>query len=271
MHGRDGRDKLSAAMPGYKLDLDLTALRPPALHLGVPPLQPGLLSFGPAGYSYYYSRTRMAAAGTLEVEGGPPLGVRGEAWMDHQWGDFLVLGGGWDWFAGNLADGRDVTISLVRDASGATLASYGTLVEATGEARHLPPGSFTVDVEGAWTSPRTGVRYPSGWRLRVPGDGLDTLWTPLLEDQELDTRASSGVTYWEGAVAIEEAGSRAGLGRGYVELTGYPAERGQQAVGSGWPLATYCPIERATVREYPPPGTARRSREACATPQQQWA
>ncbi|MGH2367637.1 MAG: lipocalin family protein, partial [Chloroflexota bacterium] len=223
MRGRGGQDVLAAAMPGYALDVELTATRPPALHLGEPPIMPGLISFGPAGYSYYYSRTRMDLTGTLEVD-GEPKAVQGQAWMDHQWGDFLVLGGGgWDWFAGNLRDGRDVTFSLVRNATGATVLAYGTLVEANGEARHLPPSSFQWEPTGWWTSPHTGIRYPSGWRVRIPEARLDLLWVPLLEDQELDTRPSTGVIYWEGAVALQDASSRADLGRGYVELTGYTA------------------------------------------------
>jgi predicted secreted hydrolase len=221
MAGRDGADRLSSTMPGYALEVALQAVRPPALHLGQPPLQPGLISFGPAGYSYYYSRTRMDLSGTLEVDGARRP-VRGLAWMDHQWGDFLVLGGGgWDWFAANLNDGRDVTLSLVRDAAGTTVLAYGTLVEPGGAARHLPPEDLRVEPIGEWTSPRTRVRYPSGWRVRLPQEGLDLLWLPLLEDQELDARPSSGVIYWEGATAVLDAATRADLGRGYVELTGY--------------------------------------------------
>jgi predicted secreted hydrolase len=154
------------------------------------------------------------------------VSVEGIAWTDHQWGDFLVLGeGGWDWFAANLADGRDLTISLIRDASGATIVAYGTLVEASGEARHLGMGSFTVEALGEWVSPRTGIHYPSGWRVRVPAADLDLRWTPLLLDQELDARTSSGVIYWEGAVALHYTGSGADAGRGYVELTGYGTPR----------------------------------------------
>ena len=221
IRGQEGHDSLAAEMPGYSLDLQLTATRPPALHTGYPPLEPGLLSFGPAGYSYYYSRTRMDVAGTLNVD-GQPVSVGGTAWMDHQWGNFLVLGGGgWDWYAGNLNDGRDLTISAIRDASGSVIISYGTLVEPDGQVKHLPPGSFEVTATGVWTSPRSGVRYPSGWRLLVPGAGLDLHWSPLLQDQELDARPSSGVIYWEGATALHDAASGAELGRGYVELTGY--------------------------------------------------
>ncbi|HEU5318667.1 MAG TPA: lipocalin family protein [Chloroflexota bacterium] len=220
MRGANGSDSLQSALPGYALDLSLTALKPPALHLGAPPLEPGLISFGPAGYSYYYSRTRMAAAGALVVDGAR-LEVRGEAWMDHQWGDFLVLGGGgWDWFAVNLADGRDVTASVIRDESGAVVIAYGTLVDAAGNAQHLAPGSFAIQGRGRWTSPRTGIAYPAGWSLRVPGVGLDLILQPLLPDQELDTRASTGVIYWEGAVAVADA-TGTEVGRGYVELTGY--------------------------------------------------
>jgi predicted secreted hydrolase len=225
MRGRDGQDHLVATMPGYELDLELVALRPPALHLGEPPWQPGLISFGPAGYSYYYSRTRLAVRGTLVVDGAPRT-VGGEAWMDHQWGDFLVLGGGgWDWFSAHLHDGRDLTLSVVRDASGATVLAYGTLVAPGGEAHHLPPSAFELTVTQSWTSPHTGIRYPAGWRLRVPDQGLDLQWTPLLADQELDTRASTGVIYWEGAVAVSDAATGHLLGRGYVELTGYTAPR----------------------------------------------
>ncbi len=225
MEGFDGHDHLAAAMAGYALDLDLAATRPPALHagIGLPGEQPGLISFGPAGYSYYYSRTRMAATGLLTINGAAQP-VTGEAWMDHQWGDFLVLGGGgWDWFSAQLADGRDLTLSLIRDASGATIAQYGTLVGTDGEAHHLAPGDFTVEALDIWTSPRTGITYPSGWRVRLPAAALDLRCTPLLREQELDARASSGVIYWEGAVAVEDFPSGAALGRGYVELTGYGA------------------------------------------------
>jgi predicted secreted hydrolase len=42
---------------------------------------------------------------------------------------------------------------------------------------------------------------------------------PLMDDQELDARASTGTVYWEGAVSAKEGGKVAG--RGYLELTGY--------------------------------------------------
>ena len=69
----------------------------------------------------------LAAAGTLVVD-GLPVAVTGTAWFDHQWGDFIAVGGGgWDWFAVNLDDGTDLTVSLVRGADGADSLVYGIL------------------------------------------------------------------------------------------------------------------------------------------------
>jgi predicted secreted hydrolase len=42
---------------------------------------------------------------------------------------------------------------------------------------------------------------------------------PLMADQEVDARASTGGFYWEGAVSLMESGTL--IGRGYLELTGY--------------------------------------------------
>ncbi|MDQ3554990.1 MAG: MMPL family transporter, partial [Chloroflexota bacterium] len=112
--GGDGRDRLSALGSAdgapFGLDLDLDdAGRPVALHD-----HDGYIDFGPAGGSYYLSRTKMDASGTLTLD-GQELAVEGMAWFDHQWGDFIAVGaGGWDWFAVNLDDGTDFTLSLVR-------------------------------------------------------------------------------------------------------------------------------------------------------------
>ena len=149
--------------------------RPPAGGAKAPALhdRDGWIDFGPGGGSYYYSRTRMSATGTLTVD-GRALAVEGEAWFDHQWGDFIsVGGGGWDWFAVNLADGSDLTLSLVRDRAGGYPLVYGTYVDAAGSTTHLPADAFRVTVTGHWTSPRTGAVYPAGWHVEVPGPGPD--------------------------------------------------------------------------------------------------
>ena len=63
---------------------------------------------------------------------------------------------------------------------------------------------------------------------------------PSLPDQELDTRATTGVIYWEGeAVVTARSRRRPVAGYGYVELTGYapyePLDLGS-SVGIGTPV-----------------------------------
>jgi predicted secreted hydrolase len=229
MTGGGGHDVLRATATGDEvhgdattaigIDLDLTARKAPILHDG-----DGWIDFGPAGGSYYVSRTDMAATGTVTV-GGETLAVEGDAWFDHQWGDFIsVGGGGWDWFAVNLDDGTDLMLSLVRDADGTYPLVYGTLVDADGHATNLGADAFAVDVTDHWTSPTTGAVYPAGWRIRMPAHGLDIALHPTVAQQELDTRATTGVVYWEGSQVVSAIRDGRPLGgQAYVELTGYSA------------------------------------------------
>ncbi len=214
--GSEGRDSVAGSVPGYRFALDLIATKPPALHEG------GYIDYGPAGSTYYYSRTRMAITGTLE-DNGVRKTVAGEAWFDHQWGNFFTVStGGWDWFSAHLDDGSDFTVYLIRSEGQQIVGSLGTYVEADGRATNIPFSEIKVEVLGTWTSPRTGVTYPSGWRVALPERGLVLTWTPVIPDQELDTRRTTANIYWEGAVAI--TGTRNGApigGEGYVELTGY--------------------------------------------------
>jgi predicted secreted hydrolase len=219
MAGVLGRDALQATLPNYSIDLRLSTDRPPVLHDG------GLVSFGPAGDSYYYSRTRMAVDG-LFVAHGESIPVRGEAWFDHQWGNFLVLGGGWDWFSIHLDDGTDLMVNLIRDADGVVRIAYGTHVAADGSYRHLPAEAVHVTPRRLWPSPRSGATYPMGWQVVVRDPEVTLELEPAVEDQELDTTRTTGMIYWEGAVrARGSTGGKPVFGRGYVEMTGYATSR----------------------------------------------
>ena len=228
MTGSDGTDRLAATLTpsearaagldgAVSFTVDVAATKPPALHD-----TDAWIDFGPAGGSYYYSRTVMDATGTLTL-GDRELRVEGSAWFDHQWGDFIAVGGGgWDWFAVNLDDGTDITLSLVRDADGSYPLVYGTLVDPDGGTRHLPADAFAVEATADWTSPSSGATYPAGWRISIPAEDLEIELQPTVADQELDTRATTGVIYWEGSQVVRA--TRAGValgGQAYVELTGY--------------------------------------------------
>jgi predicted secreted hydrolase len=144
-------------------------------------------------------------------------------------GNFIsVGGGGWDWFAVNLADGTDLTISVVRDRDDRRVLVYGTLVAPSGEVRHLEADAVSIEATARqWMSPRTGGTYPASWRIEIPGERLVIDIEPTVPDQELDTRPTTGVVYWEGSQRVAAArDGRAVEGEAYVELTGYTAGSG---------------------------------------------
>jgi predicted secreted hydrolase len=153
----------------------------------------------PGQASYYYSRPQLAASGTLD---GAP--VRGTAWLDHEWSSQYLApeASGWDWCGLNLDDGEALMAFRIRDKAGGTF--------------YAPQGVAFAPLR-AWRSPRTGVTYPVA--MRVTAGGRDYELEPLMDDQELDARASTGNLYWEGAVRAKRAGRE--VGRGYLELTGY--------------------------------------------------
>jgi predicted secreted hydrolase len=220
MSGALGRDTLRAEMDGYAIDLVLTATKPPVLHNGI-----GYVDFGPAGGSYYYSRTGLDVEGSLTVD-GETLAVTGDAWMDHQWGNFISVGaGGWDWFSVQMENNQELTISLIFDEDSVVVMSYGTIVLEDGSAIHLEMGDFDVRPTDTWESPLTGAVYPSRWEIDVPGQGWSIELVPSMPDQELDTTLSTGVIYWEGEVLVTgTVGGDNLTGLGYVELTGYATD-----------------------------------------------
>jgi predicted secreted hydrolase len=173
----------------------------------------------PGNASLYYSFTRMPARGTVRL-GGETLEVSGEAWMDREWSTSALGEGveGWDWFALQLDDGRELVVYLLRRRDGTVDPfSAGTLVAADGTTRRLEVGDVRVEVLGHWTSPHSGVRYPARWRVSVPSAQLQLEMEPWLAQQELTT----GTRYWEGAVRVVKGRGLEIGGRGYVELVGY--------------------------------------------------
>jgi predicted secreted hydrolase len=238
LQARDDRE-------GFAFDLTATPTKP-------------LVFQGPNGYSrksatddraasLYYSFTRLAVQGRVRTGGGADTAVVGSAWMDREiftgaLGEDQV---GWDWLSLQLDDGRDLMLYRLRAAEPVAVTrgpagtgeapdpndgtkpagrrdfSFGTLVAADGGVVRLAVDDWSWEPLDHWTSPRTGIRYPVRWRIRVPRAGLDLVVEARPLDQENIGRGS-GMRYWEGAVtAVPAAGADGSGGRGYVELTGY--------------------------------------------------
>ena len=204
---------------GFSFALDFVATQPVLLQ-GTG----GLSQKGPRSEqsSRYYSEPQLAATGTLSLDGRAAL-VTGRAWLDHEWSDSLLDASavGWDWLGINLDDGAALTAFRLRRADGSTLWSGGSF-RAAGAAigRDFANGEAVLAPGRIWQSPATKARYPVEWRIATPA-GNFTLRAQL-DDQELDSRASTGAVYWEGlSVLSDESGRR--VGRGYLEMTGYAA------------------------------------------------
>ena len=166
----------------------------------------------------------MAVSGML-IDHNQALQVTGEAWMDHQWGNFLTLGGaGWDWFSIQLGDDTEIMLYLIRDVTGRIASTYIGYIGPQDQSYLLPASALKVTVLDHWRSPVTGANYPSGWRLQFNSPRLqaELALVPELRDQELVVSQSTGNSYWEGAVSIQgQSAGRSVQGEGYVELTGY--------------------------------------------------
>ncbi len=212
---REGR--YQARLKGRELDLEL-ALAPTRA-----PMLNGVAGYSqkgpdPRSASYYYSQPQLRVDGEIR-RGERRDRVTGQAWLDHEWSQAVLDADstGWDWVGINLADGGALMAFRLRDRRGAQRWAAATLARPDGTQQVFGPDEIAWQPLRRWRSPRTGIEYPVTWTLRVGGS--DYALSPLLDDQESDSRATTGAIYWEGAIRLE---GHAGLrGQGYLELTGY--------------------------------------------------
>ena len=213
----DGSYVAEANGQDFAYRLELTPTQPPMLNgnKGFSQKAPD-----PANASYYYSRPQLAVRGTLSLDGREQT-VIGKAWLDQEWSSEYMPAGasGWDWIGVNLDDGGALMAFRMRDREGDALWSAGTLRDPAGRDRALSREAVSFTPLRRWRSPRTNVEYVVAWRVRAGGRDFEL--RPLMDDQELDSRRSTGAIYWEGAVRVLERGRE--VGRGYLEMTGYVA------------------------------------------------
>lgn len=201
------------------LFLAIESTKPPALQG-----DQGYSQKGPeaGNASYYYSLTRMASQGEIEIA-GRTFAVEGWSWMDHEFSTSALSQGqvGWDWFSIQLDDNSELMLYYVRRADGSVdPLSKGSYIDAAGRVTPLSvaAGDFEIRPGRSWASEVSGAVYPIAWAIRVPSLDMTLELEALLPDQE--NRLS--FAYWEGAVQVtgEREGQPLG-GFGYVEMTGY--------------------------------------------------
>ncbi|WP_455202697.1 lipocalin-like domain-containing protein [Kaarinaea lacus] len=210
---------LAKADDGFGISLVLNQTKPVVLHG-----DEGLSIKGdsPGNASYYYSITKMVTVGSITVD-GVKASVSGYSWFDREWSTSQLdpEQEGWDWFALQLDDNREIMFfSMRRKDGGLDLKSAGTIVEEDGTSRKLAVNDVNIDVIRHWTSPHSNITYPSGWKISIPSESLELQVTPAVEDQEMNTT----IRYWEGSVKVSgkyKNSNRIVAGKGYVELAGY--------------------------------------------------
>jgi len=177
------------------------------------------------GYaSHYYSIPRLKTGGKILFQ-DKEVPVQGISWMDHEFGsaqlrEYQV---GWDWFSIQLGNNTELMFYQIRHKDGKIDPySSGTIIFPDGTYQHLLRNQFQIEVLESWKSSKSGAIYPSKWRVKVPGYRIELTISPTVNDQELITKESTRVIYWEGSVKVD--GKYEGdpiKGMGYAELTGY--------------------------------------------------
>ena len=228
----DGRYRLNVATPRFGFAFTLQPTQPVLVNGAGGYSRKGPL---PSEASYYYSEPGLQVDGVL-TRGGHSSGneahVRGQAWLDHEWSSAPLADEavGWDWIGIDLDDGGALMALQICDKAGRKFWAGGTLRATDGSTHALSPDSVSFTPLRWWRSPHTGTRYPVA--MRVDAEDVHLVLMPLMDDQEFDSRASTGAVYWEGAVTAFRAGANSRsttdatsetkpLGRGYLELTGY--------------------------------------------------
>ena len=169
--------------------------------------------------SYYYSQPQLATRGSLQIK-DQTFEVSGKAWLDHEWSQELLHPDavGWDWIGMNLDDGSALTAFQLRDKAGQALWDGGSFRSPQGKSYAFSRGEVIFKPVRSWKSPLTQTSYPVEWVVRTPADFYTV--KAVIDNQELDSRQTTGAIYWEGLSELINSQGKL-VGRGYLEMTGY--------------------------------------------------
>lgn len=177
--------------------------------------------------SYYYSQPQLKVGGSITV-GGQQLPVQASAhnraWLDHECSAAIMdpEAQGWDWIGMNLDDGSALTAFHLRRRNGSALWAGGSFRGPNQSAHIFAADQVRFKPLRHWSSPHSKASYPVAWSVQTPAGRFEV--HALVDDQELDSRASTGAIYWEGLCELRSIGAdgkSVRVGSGYLEMTGY--------------------------------------------------
>lgn len=218
---RQGTD-LQAQIPAgdFTLALNINTTQPVLLQG-----KDGLSRKGPEEKqaSYYYSEPQLQVRGSITLQGKTRVLEAGStAWLDHEWSQEVLhpQAVGWDWIGINLFDGSALTAFQLRDRQGGVLWDGGSFRSTAGMRYVFSRGEVLFRPVRSWRSPLSKASYPVEWVVRTPADYYTV--KAVIDNQELDSRGSTGAIYWEGLSEVWDSNGKL-VGRGYLEMTGYAA------------------------------------------------
>ncbi|WP_316769096.1 lipocalin-like domain-containing protein [Streptomyces sasae] len=170
--------------------------------------------FGDTKYpNYEYAFPSVDTSGTLTLNGRTEK-VRGESWLDRQWGplpDFSAVKASWTWMNINLSNGDKVSLWQTK---GDKENTWATVLKPDG-SETVAEAIVTPDESTLWTSPDSGKKYPTRWKVAIPGEHAKLNIKVYAKNQELVTGRL------EGSAAVTGAyGHRPVAGSTYIEVTG---------------------------------------------------
>jgi len=184
------------------------------------------------GASNHFSFTRMDMAGQI-CESDTLETFTGSAWMDREFGSWEH--GVWDWFSIQFDDETELMLYQFKTKTGELSVRVSTLRLLTKSLRPLPDKFHGM------------ADQEQKYRQRL---------MPLIDDQELDTRGTTMIVYWEGACDVKGFKNKAAAGgRAYVELVGYDLSHERAGIGDFLFGKTMRRIEDIFLRSVPTPQT----------------
>ena len=206
----DGDDTLEAAgSTGKVFDLHLQG-QPDRVTLRLTAVKP-VMAVGGKGETgltkptdmYYFSQSRCDVTGTMDTGAGDEAVLKGQGWIDHQWGSsWVAQNDGWDWWGTQLTDGTDILFMRQRSlATGRTFFPLATIMDKSGHVTVTKNIQFEPDRKSLWKSPVTGIRYPLSWTVTFPDQHLRLRISAAVKSQEIPI-LGPGSAIWEGSCAV---------------------------------------------------------------------
>jgi len=207
---KKGKYHLNFKNKQHNLDLIITSRKPAVLHG-----KKGVIGIG-KGYSYYYSLTNMEIKGTITINGKTKQ-VEGDAWMDHQWGNFDLFDKQWDWLSIKLTDDTEIMTFQPLDKATQNTMFYTSFIDKKGKVKIIKDAERHSTK--SWKSSKTGIVYPTHWNLKIPSKKLNLNIKPEFNKQEMHDGIAK---YLEGSCSVTGTYKKKRTnGKAYMELVGY--------------------------------------------------